>query len=42
MAGQVQLDGVLARLEPEALHEAVEVVDDTGVVAVDEDLGIAR
>jgi hypothetical protein len=41
VSGQEQLDGVVARLDMEALHEAVEVVDDAGVVAVDEDLRVA-
>src|SRR5688572_31223391 len=37
MSVQIQLDRVFPRFDMEALHEAVEVVHDAGVVAVDED-----
>ena len=42
MPGEEQRDLVLARLEPQPLREAVEVVHHAGVVAVDEHLGLTR
>src|SRR5688572_17067659 len=42
VTGQIQLNGVFARLDMKALHEAIEVVDDPGVVAVNEYLGLLR
>jgi hypothetical protein len=41
-AGHPHFDLVCARLEPQLLEGAVEVVDDAGVVAVDKDLRVTR
>jgi hypothetical protein len=42
MARQIELHFVLARLEVQTLERAVEVVDDTRIVAVDEHLRLTR
>src|SRR5262245_22167413 len=39
---QIELDFVLTRREPEALEGSVEIVDDAGVVTVNEHFGLAR
>ncbi len=42
IAVEIQRDVVRSRLDVQPLEDPVEVVDDTGIVAVDVDLGLAR